>query len=65
MEFGKQFTPSNSPPPPGYGQMWEGTNGVTPAEVCYSWRKLGRGGGTGQWTGSGCTPSPTCDREEG
>ena len=30
MEFGKQFTPSNSPPPPGYGQMWEGTTGVTP-----------------------------------
>ena len=29
MEYGKLFTPSNSPPPPGHGQMWEGTTGVT------------------------------------
>ena len=31
MEYGKQFTPSNSPPPPGCGLMWEGTTGVTPS----------------------------------
>ena len=36
MEFGKQFTPSNSPPPPWYGQMWEGTTGVTPLHIPYA-----------------------------
>ena len=23
MEYGKLFTPSNSPPPPGFGLMWD------------------------------------------
>ena len=35
MEFGKQFTPSNSPPPPGCGQTWEGTTGVTPIKLMF------------------------------